>query len=105
MIIDINDIHLEDLRLPPPLVLDMEELCIVYHNINGLKNSPEKLALLLQTCELSKYPIIGIGETNVLMREGKGWENHHETGYKGFWTDKIKDKTKGSGVAIMVKKT
>ena len=78
------------------------DLKIEIHNINGLKQSTQKLDNLLEWVTEENFGIVGLVETNITEKEGsfaigKGYS------FRGFWSKKESIKRKGSGVGILVR--
>lgn len=79
------------------------DLKISTHNINGLKTDPHKLFHLIEYMMNENIDMMAINETNIDGKTGKFII--HETQkdkVKGYWSNSVSDKIKGSGVALIV---
>ena len=75
------------------------------HNLNGIKGDSQKLINLTMEAQEQGVTMIGLCETNIGAKAGRGLNAHlrsKDIYYTGFWSTAHVSKSKGSGVAILI---
>ena len=73
---------------------------VACHNINGIKNNRIKLKTLVEWSKKENVKVLGLVETNSNSKELRF--SLEEKNFKGFWTQSMVIKRKGSSVGILV---
>ena len=84
----------------PSLKMDATmDFSSLFYNIDGNKTNFDTFVSELHTIDL-KFSVIGLAETNV--SKGENSSMYKIDNYTGFYSEKIQDKSKGTGVALYV---
>ena len=78
-------------------------LKIAVHNINGLKSRSYRLDLVLVWAAQEGFDLVGLTETNIQERTGKFLMKDKDN-YRGIWACADVNKSKGSGVGLLISK-
>ena len=81
-------------------------LKIVTHNINGIRTNHIKLSSILNWCSINQIDILALNETNCEEKDATfKLTDHQKKDYQFIWSTKDESKQKGSGVALIFRKT